>query len=288
MPFLGALRYPVVTNDTRVDVILSYLDIALSKASQLPYPCMHDFQYQDFESDQKEQYILDQIHEAITNKQFSIGFHQIINQSQNKVWMYESFAYIPHLDVDEKDIKRIAKKRKRIYELDIAHVERVCVMLKSMFDLSAKYIKILIPIDKETLMHHLSMETLANLCQTYQIPPHIIHLNIDGDFKASVHSVLFEDMKRLGMDIHVSSLKTALYYPCEALHFDIKHPDAKMMAYLKTIQGFCRENQMDFVIRNVMSKDIKQQLLKESIDCIEGPIYKKLTQEALFNKVIQT
>jgi EAL domain-containing protein (putative c-di-GMP-specific phosphodiesterase class I)/tetratricopeptide (TPR) repeat protein len=288
MPFLGALRYPVVTNDTRVDVILSYLDIALSKASQLPYPCMHDFQYQDFESDQKEQYILDQIHEAITNKQFSIGFHQIINQSQNKVWMYESFAYIPHLDVDEKDIKRIAKKRKRIYELDIAHVERVCVMLKSMFDQSAKYIKILIPIDKETLMHHLSMETLANLCQTYQIPPHIIHLNIDGDFKASVHSVLFEDIKRLGMDIHVSSLKTALYYPCEALHFDIKRPDAKMMAYLKTIQGFCRENQMDFVIRNVMSKDIKQQLLKESIDCIEGPIYKKLTQEALFNKVIQT
>jgi EAL domain-containing protein (putative c-di-GMP-specific phosphodiesterase class I)/tetratricopeptide (TPR) repeat protein len=288
MPFLGALRYPVVTNDTRVDVILSYLDIALAKASQQSYPFMHDFQYQDFESDQKEQYILDQIHEAITHKQFSIGFHQIIHQTQNKVWMYESFAYIPHLDVDEKDIKRIAKKRKRIFELDIAHVERVCIMLKSMFDATGKYIKILIPIDKETLIHHLSMETLSQLFQTYHIPPHIIHLNIDGDFKASVHSVLFEDIKRLGIDIHVSSLKTALYYPCEALHFDIKRPDAKMIAYLKTIQGFCRENQMDFVIRNVTTKEIKQQLFKESIDCIEGPIYKKLTQEALFNKVIQT
>jgi len=157
-----------------------------------------------------------------------------------------------------------------------------------MFDATGKYIKILIPIDKETLIHHLSMETLSNLFQTYHIPPHIIHLNIDGDFKASVHSVLFEDIKRLGIDIHVSSLKTALYYPCEALHFDIKRPDAKMIAYLKTIQGFCRENQMDFVIRNVTTKEIKQQLFKESIDCIEGPIYKKLTQEALFNKVIQT
>lgn len=288
MPFIGALRYPVVTSDQKVDVILSYLDIALSKASLKPYPFMHDFQYQDFESDQKEQYILDQIHEAITHKQFSIGFHQIIHQSQNKVWMYESFAYIPHLDVDEKDIKRIAKKRKRMYEFDIAHFERVCIMLKSMFDATGKYIKILIPFDKETLIHHLSLETLSHLLQRYDIPSHIIHLNIDGDFKASVHSILFEDIKRLGIDIHVSSLKTALYYNCEALHFDIKRPDAKMIAYLKTIQAFCRENQMDFVIRNVSTKEIKQQLFKESIDCIEGPIYKRLTQEALFNKVIQT
>jgi EAL domain-containing protein (putative c-di-GMP-specific phosphodiesterase class I) len=286
-PYVGVLRYPVVTTDQNMEVILEYLDIALLKAQHAVYPFMHDFQYQDYEDDQKEQYILDQMHEAINHKQFSIGFHQIINQTQNKVWMYESFAYIPHLDVDEKDMRKIAKKRKRIHELDLTHFERVCLMLSEMYTLTSKYIKILVPMDKETLIHHLTLETLSKLIQEYQIPPHIIHINIDGDFKASVHSVLFDDLQRLGIDIHVSSLKTALYYHCEALHFDIKNPDSKMIQYLKTIQTFCETNHMTFVVRNVSNKDIKNLLQKEMLSYIEGPIYKRLTQDALFTKVIQ-
>jgi hypothetical protein len=83
LPYIGALRYPVVTTEQKPDVILSYLDIALNHAYQIPYPFMHDFQYADYESDQKEQYILDQIHEAINHHQFAIGFHQIIDQIQN-------------------------------------------------------------------------------------------------------------------------------------------------------------------------------------------------------------
>ena len=283
-PKVGIIRYPVVTTEKNAETLMHYLDIALSRIHD--EPSFYYFKYQDFEHDQFEQHLLDQMLHAIEHQQFSIGFQQIIDQQANRVWMYESFAYIPHLDVEAKDIMFIAKKRKRLLDYDMEHIKQVLMMLSKMYEAAQKYIKILIPIHVESFTHHLFVRDVAQLMKTYDIPPKIIDFNIIGDMKASVYLQLVEDVKAIGIGIHTSSLKVSLYYNVDALHFDIKHPDDKMLDYLKTIHAFSFRQHITFVLRGVSSKDIKQTLAKAELNIIEGSIYKRLTKDALFSKVV--
>jgi EAL domain-containing protein (putative c-di-GMP-specific phosphodiesterase class I)/GGDEF domain-containing protein len=283
-PKVGIIRYPVVTTEKHIDTIMHYLDIALSRVSE--DGMVYHFKYQDYEQDQFEQYLLDQMLHAIENQQFSVGFHQIIDAEANKVWMYESFAYIPHLDVDAKDIIFIAKKRKRLFTYDMEHIKQVLNMLFQMYQETKKYIKILIPVHIETLTHHMFISRVATLMKSYHIPAKVIDFNVIGDMKASIYHQLMLDIRAIGIGIHTSSLKVSLYYACDALHFDMKQPDQKMLDYLMTIQKFSARQNMTFVLRGVDSKEVKQTLSKSGLSIIEGAIYKRLSKESLFTKVI--
>jgi EAL domain-containing protein (putative c-di-GMP-specific phosphodiesterase class I) len=155
-----------------------------------------------------------------------------------------------------------------------------------MYETSKKYIKILVPIHIATLTNHVFVRDLAQLMKSYNIPSKIVDLNIIGDMKASVYHQLMEDIKAIGVGIHTSSLKVSLYYQVDALHFDIKTPDEKMLDYLQTIQAFSDRQKMTFILRGVASKDVKQTLAKAELNVIEGSIYKRLTKDILFSKVI--
>ena len=281
---IGILRYPVSTKQQDFESIMHYLHIALyqAKLSQLK---RYDFSYADYENDLKEQYLLDQMHDAINHDQFEIGFHQIIDQSSNKMWMYESFIYLKNLNVSHQDMVVIAKKRHRLFDLDMAHIKVVFEMLIKLYNETSSYIKIVVPIDVETIKHPNFNAFITQYMIQYKIPKHIIHLNIMGDLKASTYINLIKDLLGLGIGIQTSSLKVALYYPVQALHFDVKYPDEKMMSYLTSIQKMMASFHVEFVIRNVLNKEIKQLLQKESLILIEGPIYKKLTKQQVFEKV---
>lgn len=282
-PKIGIIRYPVVTSEKHVETLMHYLDIALSRVHD--QSSFYYFKYQDYEKDQFEQHILDQMLDAIEHQQFSIGFNQIIDQKANRVWMYESFAYIPHLDVDAYDIMLIAVKRKRIIDYDMAHIEEVLNMLHAMYEKTKKYINILIPVNIETFTHHMFSSHVSKLMKAYNIPSKIIDFNIVGDMKASVYHQLMNDIKAIGIGIHTSSLKVSLYYDVDALHFDIKKPDEKMLDYLSTIQAFASRQGMTFVLRGIASKEVKSMLAKAGLNVIEGRIYKQMTKEALISKV---
>ena len=157
-----------------------------------------------------------------------------------------------------------------------------------MYQDSKKYIKILIPIHIETLTHHMFIARVAELMKLYHIPATIIDFNIIGDMKASIHHQLMSDIRAIGIGIHTSSLKVSLYYTCDALHFDMKQPDEKMLDYLMTIQHFSARQNMVFVLRNVDSKEVKQTLSKSGLFIVEGAIYKRLSKQSLFTKVIST
>ena len=58
-----------------------------------------------------------------------------------------------------------------------------------------------------------------------------------------------------------------------------------MIHYLKSIQSMMATFQIDFVLRNILNREVKQELLKEKLHYIEGPIYKKLTKQHVFDKV---
>lgn len=281
---IGYLRYPVASKNQDIQTIMHYLLTALFQAKRAPTK-RHDFQYIDYENDMKEQYILDQIHHAINHTQFEIGFHQIIDQSSNKMWMYESFIYLSNLQVSHHDLILIAKKRQRLFDLDMAHFKVVLEMLVELYQHTQSYIKMIVPMDAETIKHSKFNTYMTRFMMQYKIPKHIIHINITGDLKASTYINLFKDLSGLGIGIQTSSLKVALYYPVEALHFDIKYPDKKMIHYLKSIQSMMATFQIDFVLRNILNREVKQELLKEKLHYIEGPIYKKLTKQHVFDKV---
>jgi GGDEF domain-containing protein len=281
---IGILRYPVSTKQQDFESIMHYLHIALYQA-KLSSNKRHDFSFSDYEHDLKEQYLLDQMHEAMNHDQFEIGFHQIIDQSSNKMWMYESFIYLKNLNVSHQDMVLIAKKRHRLFDLDMAHIKVVFEMLIQLYAKTSSYIKIVVPIDAETIKNPHFNAFITRYMMQYKIPKQIFHINIIGDLKASTYINLIKDLIGLGIGIQTSSLKVALYYPVQALHFDVKHPDEKMMLYLKSIQTMMQTFQIDFVIRNVLTKEIKQQLQKEMLTLIEGPIYKKLTKQQVFEKV---
>ena len=281
---IGILRYPVSTKQQDFESIMHYLHIALFQAKRT-LTRRHDFAYSDYEADMKEQYLLDQMHEAINHDLFDIGFHQIIDQSSNKMWMYESFIYLKNIQIAHQDLVLVAKKRHRLFDLDMAHIKVVFDMLTSLFKETGSYIKIVVPIDAETLKHPKFNLFMTRYMMQYKIPKNIIHINVIGDLKASTYVHLFHDLIGLGIGIQTSSLKIALYYPVTALHFDVKYPDDKMMSYLTSIKQMMQQYQVDFVIRNVLNKDIKQLLDKEHLHIIEGPIYKKLTKQQVFDKV---
>lgn len=284
MMHIGILRYPVATKQQDFESIMHYLHIALFQAKISPLK-RHDFVYSDFENDRKEQYLLDQIHDAINHDQFEIGFHQMIDQSSNKMWMYESFIYLKNLNIAHQDMILIAKKRHRLFDLDMAHIKVVFEMLIALYSETNSYIKIVVPMDVETIKNPKFNAFITRYMMQFKIPKHIIHINIIGDLKASTYMNLCQDLLGLGIGLQTSSLKVALYYPVQALHFDIKFPDDKMLMYLKSIQKMMEAFQIDFIIRNVLNKDIKQQLYKENLNLIEGPIYKKLTKQQVFEKV---
>ena len=281
---IGTLRYPVSTKQQDFESIMHYLHIALYQA-KLSTNKRHDFAFSDYEHDLKEQYLLDQMHEAMNHDQFEIGFHQIIDQSSNKMWMYESFIYLKNLNVSHQDMVLIAKKRHRLFDLDMAHIKVVFEMLIKLYAETSSYIKIVVPIDAETIKNPNFNAFITRYMMQYKIPKQIIHINIIGDLKASTYINLIKDLLGLGIGIQTSSLKVALYYPVQALHFDVKYPDEKMMLYLKSIQTMMQSFQIEFIIRNVLTKEIKQQLQKEMLTLIEGPIYKKLTKQQVFEKV---
>lgn len=172
-----------------------------------------------------------------------------------------------------------------MFDLDMAHFKVVLEMLVELYQHTQSYIKMIVPMDAETVKNSMFNTYMTRFMMQYKIPKHIIHINITGDLKASTYINLFKDLSGLGIGIQTSSLKVALYYPVEALHFDIKYPDEKMIHYLKSIQSMMATFQIDFVLRNILNREVKQELLKEKLHYIEGPIYKKLTKQHVFDKV---
>jgi GGDEF domain-containing protein len=282
---LGVLRYPIATTETHLDTLMYYLDIALKKSYFEHDEKMAFFQYHDYEVEVFEQHVLDQMFLAFENNQFDIRLHQIIDQEANKVLMYESEAFMPHLAVEAKDIIKIAKKRHHIKIFDMHHIERVLNALKLLYQSSKRYVKMMIPVDKETFLDGDFVTTLSTWMKTYQIPKEVLYFNIHADLKANIHVQVFADLKALGIGLHTSSLKTSIYYEVEGLHFDVKTPSDKVTSYLEHIHHWANASQMTFILRNVQTKELKHWLYEHHLMFIEGTIYKQITVETLIQKL---
>lgn len=281
---IGILRYPVVTVERNLNKLLRYLHIAVEKArrNQEGYQF---FSFKDYETEVFEQEIINHLNLAIETRSFQISFKQITDLRKNIIWQYESSLKIPNLAVDGKYISFVAKKRNRIYALEMHHIELVLAFLLKLEEETERLIKVLIPISKETFLQPNFNKELIELINKYEIPSEFISINLEFDLRANYYVQKLIELTDFGVSIHTNSLDLALNYDINYLHQDYRPDNQKWQAFLNYINKLMESSKHGFVVRNVKTKLERERLQKLDVSYIEGPIYIEILDSELIQKI---
>lgn len=282
---IGIVRYPVVTFEKHKDKLFRYLGIALEKAKRMQETNYVFFNYRDYEDDVFEQHIIDRLNEAIENRSLELSFKQITDLEKNRVWQYESELGLPNLSVDSKYFLTIAKKRHRIKDLEHFHIESVCAFLSSLEKETERLIKITIPISKETFLDPKFNPFVFGLLKKHAIPYEFIRFKFEMELKPNQYATQIQELIDYGISLDTTSLEMALAYPFHALH--VKYPKGiiKGESYLKKVKEMLQEFDMALVIREIDTKDQKEDVKRLGLRYAEGDIYKELPAVVLLEKI---
>lgn len=282
---VGIVRYPVVTFEKQKDKLFRYLGIALEKAKRLQETNYVFFNYSDYEDDVFEQHIIDQLNEAIENNTLELSFKQITDLEKNRVWQYESELGLPNLAVDSKYFLAIARKRHRIKDLERFHIKSVCAFLSGLEKETERLIKITIPISKETFLDPKFNPFVFGLLQKHAIPYAFIRFKFAMELKPNQYATQIQELIDYGISLDTTSLEMALAYPFHALH--VKYPKGivKGDSYLKKVKEMLEDFDMALVIRQVDTKDQKEDVKRLGLRYAEGDIYKDLPAAVLLEKI---
>lgn len=281
---IGILRYPVVTVERNLDKLLRYLHIGVEKAKRNSENYSF-FSFKDYETEVFEQEIINHLNLAIENKTFILNFKQITDIRKNLIWQYESDLKIPNLAVDGKYISYVAKKRNRIYALELHHIELVLAFLLKLEEETERLIKVLIPISKDTFLQPNFNQELIELIKKYQIPNEFISLKLDFDLRPNYYVQKLKELTDFGLTIHTTSLDLALNYEINYLHQDYRPDNLKWQTFLDYINKLMESNKHGFVVRNVKTKLEREKLAKLNVAYIEGPIYIEIKDIDLISKI---
>lgn len=281
----GVLRYPVVTVEKNVDKLYRYLDVALDKAKQSKENDFIHFIFADYEKEIFEQEIIDYLNTAIENKQLNIRFKQIIDMENNVVWNYESEIYLPTVNINYKYLHTVAKKRKRLIDMELFHLELVCSFLKKLEDETNHLIKITIPISKETFYSQDFNGFIVTTLKKYKIPAEFIRLLCEVDIKDQSSIVKIQDLIKLGLSVDTTFIESALSGDFNAVHLNYNKFNNKWKNYFKNINEFLNQNNLALIIKNVDNKQDRETLKNIGIKYIEGELYQKVDPLNIISKV---
>lgn len=281
----GVLRYPVVTVEKNVDKLYRYLDVALDKAKQSKENDFIHFIFADYEKEVFEQEIIDYLNTAIENKQLNIRFKQIIDMHNNVVWNYESEIYLPTVNINYKYLYTVAKKRKRLVDLELFHLELVCSFLKKLEEETNHLIKITIPISKETFYSQNFNGFIVTTLKKYKIPAEFIRLLCEVDIKDQSSIVKIQELLKLGLSIDTTYIESALSGDFNAVHLNYNKFNNKWKNYFRNINDFLNQNNIALIIKNVDNKQDRELLKNIGIKYIEGEVYQKVDPLNIISKV---
>jgi GGDEF domain-containing protein/EAL domain-containing protein (putative c-di-GMP-specific phosphodiesterase class I)/tetratricopeptide (TPR) repeat protein len=282
---VGVLRHPVATSDTRLEKLMGYLDIALERAKRSKDEPYVFFVYKDYEDEVFEQQVIDQLNMAIETKRVGLSFRQITDIENNRVWHYESALVLENLEVESAYLDMIAAARHRTKDLERFHIDRVLSYLHTLGQETGKLVRLTVPVSKETFLDPQFNGYVIDRLKTYAIPADFIRLKIDAVLKSSHHANQIDELVSYGISLDTTSLETALAYPVAALHVPFPREDVRHIEYLKTLRSIFDGFGVDFVVRNVMTRDQKETVRKLGVKLIEGPLYKRISEKTLKDKV---
>lgn len=279
----GVLRYPVVTSEKNIDKIYRYLDIALLKSLQNKQNFI-DFTFSYYEEDIFEQQVIDYLNEAINNKKLNIRFNQIIDKSKNVVKNYESEIFLPNLNIDNKYLINIAKKRNKLVDLEYFHIEFVASFLHMLEKETNYFLNVIIPISKETFLSNEFENHFTAVLKKYEIPAKFIKILVDINLTKQKDLARTQRLIKYGITLETTNINTALNSEFKALHINYNN-SAKWKDYYNLLNKMLANYNIDLIIRNVNSNEDSNQLVKLGVNFIEGDIYRKISVSELIEQV---
>ena len=285
---MGVLRYPVVTNQTNVDMILKFIDIAKEKAKLRKDTIYHQFTYGDYEEEAFEQSILNYLNDSLEKKNLTLSFVQIIDIKKNLVWQYESEINIPNMNIDNKYIITLAKKRNRIIDLDRHHILKVLNFLVKLSQETRVLIKITIPISEETFVDPTFNAFLIGAIKERKIPFSFIRLKIDlTNIKTHHYAHKIHELLNTGISLDTTALAMVLTYPFNALYIDFNDSDIKWQTYYSNLFKMLDEFHIALIATNINSKDQIDTLNRLGIRLASGRLYPNIPSDKLFNQIVE-
>jgi len=285
---MGVLRYPVVTNQTNVDMILKFIDIAKEKSKLRKDTIYHQFTYGDYEEEAFEQSILNYLNDSLEKKNLTLSFVQIIDIKKNLVWQYESEINIPNMNIDNKYIVTLAKKRNRIIDLDRHHILKVLNFLVKLSQETRVLIKITIPISEETFVDPTFNAFLIGAIKERKIPFSFIRLKIDlTNIKTHHYAHKIHELLNTGISLDTTALAMVLTYPFNALYIDFNDSDIKWQTYYSNLFKMLDEFHIALIATNINSKDQIDTLNRLGIRLACGRLYPNIPSDKLFNQIVE-
>ncbi len=285
---MGVLRYPVVTNQTNVDMLLKFIDIAKEKSKLRKDTPYHQFTYSDYEEEAFEQTILNYLNDSLEKKNLTLSFVQIIDIKKTVVWQYESEINIPNMKLDNRYIITLAKKRNRIIDLDRHHILKVLNFLVKLSQETKVLIKITIPISEETFVDPTFNAFLIGAIKDRKIPFSFIRLKIDlNNIKTHHHAHKIHELLNTGISLDTTALAMALTYPFNALYIDFNDSDIKWQTYYGNLSKMLEEFHIALIATNINSKDQIDTLNRLGIKLACGKLYPNISSEKLFNQILE-
>lgn len=283
--YVGVLRYPVVTEEKNISKLRKYFDISIDKAKKSKSFNYEFFMFSDYETEVVEEQLIHQINEAMDQYLLGLSFTQMIDISKKTVWQYEAMLAFDNLDVDIKYLYTIAKKRKRLKALEFYFIDKVCRFLQTLEEKTQKLIKLTIPITKETFLEKTFNEYLFETLKKYQIPPTFIRIKTDAVLKSNRYILKIDELISSGISLDTHDIKMNLMYGFHALHIDFDREIKAFDVYLKHLLELSNSLNLILVVRNVSDAQVRQHLTDLGVHYIEGPLYKKLSESVLIDKI---
>lgn len=281
---VATLRYPVVSVDSNLDNLLKYLDLSLIKVRNEKKAHL-DFTYSIYEEEVFEQQVIDYLNSAIENRQLEITFKQIIDLSENVVYQYLSDLLLPTINIDSSYVRRIAKKRGKLEELEYFHLELVLSFLRHLEDETKHLINISIPISQETFLKSDFEGYLIQTLKKYNISAKIIKLVIDGKLTDQTSLLKATRLIKYGVKLDTTKVSAALSADFSAVHLPLNLSTKKWISYVKNLNQNLDELNIKLIVTNVSSANDRSELKNLGVNYISGPLYKSVSPEAIIKQI---
>lgn len=273
-PFLGyagVIRYPINTTETKLDKFLRFIHLALEKSKRryavTPYQY---FDYQDYQEEQFEVSVIEQMDEAITQEKLKLSFTPIIHLLTNKVFLYQVNPYLDALSVDSNYYYLIAKRRLQIDRLDKYVLKTAFRYLNQLSKNTDKYIRLSIAIDEDTFRLKDFNAYVIGLFKQYDLPYSVIELAIKSTGLTPVELMKTKELADLGIHIGVSEWVQATTPSVHFIHRKepMKLDQVRTFDFILSFKDFLHNHQMGLIFEHLDDSDKKK--LKDF-----APIYVK-------------
>ena len=128
-----------------------------------------------------------------------------------------------------------------------------------------------------------------NIClrrlKKYQIPPTFIRIKTDAVLKSNRYILKIDELISSGISLDTHDIKMNLMYGFHALHIDFDREIKAFDVYLKHLLELSNSLNLILVVRNVSDAQVRQHLTDLGVHYIEGPLYKKLSESVLIDKI---